>query len=127
MCFLKYLSHFKRSEIIVFTCTLIFLCTVRVLMIFIPRKGQVNKSINFNSYAKRHSYSEYRNRKTNNHYCTPKKATKECQVYNFSDTLWSISMFVSLFVYFLVWVFVLNRGKLPRLRACPPASICQHP
>lgn len=127
MCF-KILGTFQEIwDNCCFTCILIFLCVVRVLMIFMSWEGQVNKSIDFNFYAKRHSHSEYRNRKTNKSLLYPKKATKECQVYNFSDILWSVSMFVSLFVYFLVWLFVLNRGKLPRPLACQPASICQHP
>lgn len=57
----------------------------------------------------------------------PERDQKECQLYNFSATLQCISVFAYLLVYILVLMFVLNRGKLPRLLACQPASICQHP
>lgn len=45
-----------------FTCHLVFLYAVSTLMIFMSWEGQVNKNTKFNSYAKRHSHSEYRNR-----------------------------------------------------------------
>lgn len=110
-----------------FTCLLIFLGEVRTLMIFMSWEGQVNKNINFNSYTKMHSCLEYRNRKASNHCCTPERQQKECQIYNFSDALWYISVFAYMFIYILVLIFVLNRGKLPRPLACQPASISQHP